>query len=162
MSQIKLIKVLTGILAPLDPDDEDALNRVKIGGVIECEFVNKRNPLFMRKFFALLRVGYDLWEPPELEQSSEVERHIQKYGVPEKQFERYRHDVTIMAGYYDTVFDLQGRFKLVAKSISFGSMDEDEFSRLYSNTIDVILKSIPHGYTVESINTMVERVMDFT
>lgn len=139
-------------MTPADLPTEQALERVKVGGVIRCKYSNMRNPVFHRKFFALLNVGFDLWEPPPIDT---------RYGKPEKDFNHYRKQVTVLAGFYDTVFNLDGTFRLVAKSIRFDRMDEEEFGRVYSNTINVILKNIPDTYSREDINDAVERILLF-
>ena len=54
--------------------------------------------------------------------------------------DRLRKDLIIEAGFYDEWTDLQGVVQREAKSISFGSMKEDEFQDLYSRVIDVIVQ----------------------
>ena len=90
-------------------------------------------PNFTKKWFALLKIGYDNWEPGEINS---------QYGTPEKNFERFRKDVTILAGYYSIVVRLDGTTRVEADSVSFGSMDESQFSELYSKTIDVLLRRV--------------------
>jgi hypothetical protein len=151
-------KVTGSAFVPVGLETEKALERVKMGDVIECEWVLKRNPKFLKKFFALIRVGFDLWEPPAIDQKRGF---TEMYGLPEKNIERYRSDITITAGYYNAVYDLSGKLRLEPKSIAFGNMSEEEFAQLYSAVIDVILRHVPATYTEQDIHAAVERILGF-
>ncbi len=85
--------------------------------------------MFLRKFMALMRLGYDNWEPA-LEET--------KWGIPQKSFTRFRKDITVMAGYYELTVDINGEPKVEAKSIAFESMDEHEFSEVHEAALGVI------------------------
>ena len=87
---------------------------------------------------------------------------VNRWGAPAKSIERYRKDVTILAGYYTSVFDLAGNLRLEAKSISFAQMEEEEFAKLYSDVINVILRHVPETYSQSDINDAVERILGFT
>jgi len=64
MAQLQLIKQSSGILIPATPETSDFLHsKCKLGAVLEAEFRQLRNPAFHRKFFALLNLGFDYWEP---------------------------------------------------------------------------------------------------
>ena len=158
-TKIMLTKVVGGVMIPTDVETEQALERVKVGGVIECEYTNKRNPAFMRKFFALLRVGFDLWEPKDM--GIETLTSL-RFGAPGKNFKKYRADVTIAAGYYESVFNLSGKLQVVPLSIAFGKMEEKDFSKLYSNTIDVVMRHVPDTYKQSDIDEAVIRIMSFS
>jgi len=158
MAKALFTKATGSLFVPVGIESEQALERVKVGDVVECEWVLKRNPKFHKKFFALISVGFDLWEPPLTEHTLAMDR----FGEPQKDIERYRSDVTIMAGYYTSVFDLAGNLRLEAKSISFGSMKEEEFAQLYSKVIDVILRHIPDTYSHNDITDAVDRIIGFT
>ena len=85
-----------------------------------------------------------------------------KYGTPEKNFDRFRKDVAILAGFYDIVIRLDGSTRIEAKSISFSKMDQEEFDRLYQRTIDVFLKHIyGKDMTKEEIDELVEKYLSF-
>ncbi|AIR71454.1 DUF1367 family protein [Dickeya fangzhongdai] len=63
MAQLSLVKSPGGILVPSTPDTREYLNRLAVGAVICCEFKKARNPAFHRKYFSLLGLGFDYWEP---------------------------------------------------------------------------------------------------
>ena len=64
MAQLQLIKQSSGILIPATPETSDILqSKIKLGAVLVAEFKRVRNPAFHRRFFALLNLGFEYWEP---------------------------------------------------------------------------------------------------
>lgn len=64
MAQLQLIKHSSGILIPATPDTSDYLHsKIKLGAVLVADFKRVRNPAFHRRFFALLNLGFEYWEP---------------------------------------------------------------------------------------------------
>ena len=125
------------------------------GELAVIEFVIPRNSKFHRKFFAMLNFAFDAWEP-------ERKRKTYKGRPVAKNFERFRKDVLIMAGFYDQTFDLQGRMTLEAHSISFSNMDDMEFERVYSAVADVILDHVLTGYSGrEELDRVVDQMVGF-
>jgi len=149
---VNLTKVPSGFI-PTDPNTQELWEKLKMGQVIHGDFKKVRNYRFLKKYFALLNIAFDNWEPGEINS---------KYGVPEKNFERFRADVTILAGYFDTTVRLDGSVRVEPKSISFAQMDEEEFEKLYNKTIDVLLKHVyDNGMTAEDVNNLVNHILEF-
>ncbi|CAD5354804.1 protein of unknown function [Enterobacter cancerogenus] len=64
MAQLQLIKQSSGILIPATPETSDLLqSKIKLGAVLVADFKQVRNPAFHRRFFALLNLGFEYWEP---------------------------------------------------------------------------------------------------
>lgn len=62
--ELQLIKQSSGILIPATPETSDILqSKIKLGAVLAAEFRQVRNPAFHRRFFALLNLGFEYWEP---------------------------------------------------------------------------------------------------
>lgn len=62
--ELQLIKQSSGILIPATPETSDILqSKFKLGAVLVAEFRQVRNPAFHRRFFALLNLGFEYWEP---------------------------------------------------------------------------------------------------
>ncbi|MGC6075855.1 DUF1367 family protein [Citrobacter portucalensis] len=62
--ELQLIKQSSGILIPATPETSDILqSKIKLGGVLVAKFRQVRNPAFHRRFFALLNLGFEYWEP---------------------------------------------------------------------------------------------------
>lgn len=141
-----------GLLIPANDETREFISKKKLGTGISGEFKQIRNYRFLKKYMALMNIGFDAFEPAIAEYNGHV---------IEKNFDRFRHDITILAGYYTFTTDINGDPKAIAKSISFGSMSEDEFSELYSKTIDVLLKKVLTNYTNDDIERVIEEVIRF-
>lgn len=137
---------------PASEDDAELLSKVKVGETVKLVLTRPRNIKFHRKFFALMNLAYDYWTPPKHGEGSAL---AEKMNV-ERNFDRFRYDITILAGYYDATYRLNGDVRLEAKSISFGSMSEDDFEKLYSKVIDVIINRVCTQYTEDELRKQVE------
>lgn len=153
MTEIVVTKTTGGALAPADQQAADFIAKLKLGEVVKVKATRMRNPGHHRKYFALLNLAFDAWEPVGKEYKGEQ---------VQKNFEQFRNDVTVLAGYYETAITLKGEVRLSAKSISFGNMGQDEFEKLYSATVDVILERILTKYTRADLDQVIERLMSFT
>jgi hypothetical protein len=61
------------------------------------------------------------------------------------QFNRFRKDLTILAGFYDTVTNIRGEVRAEAKSLAYANMDDEEFSRCFSSLINAAIKHVFAG-----------------
>lgn len=148
---VHMTKLPNGTLAPNDDEAQDYLRKLKVGQGVQVKVTRTRNYRFLRKYFALLHLAFDQWEPEEVQT---------RHGItPEKSFERFRKDVAILAGYYEAAYRLNGDVRIEAKSISFASMSEDEFEELYSKSIDVILRLVLKGMTEDELRRSVEELV---
>ena len=137
-----------GALHPASDVDRELLGKLKTGQPTRVTFTRARNYQFHKKWFSLLNLAFDYWSPPD-------------NFVGEKNFERFRKDVTILAGYYEQTIRLDGSTRTEAKAISFAKMSEDEFEDLYSKTIDVIIKYALTQYTGDELRSVVELVEEY-
>ena len=153
LSHLVLIKTQTG-WANADTETVEFHQKIKLGEAIHADFKRFRNINFHRKLFALLSLSYDYWVPGEVNS---------KYGIPEKNFDRFRKDLIILAGYYHSEIRLDGTVRVTADSISFGNMDEETFSKLYDNILTVIMDRIPTLCDMKrnKIDDLVEKVLTF-
>lgn len=125
-----LRKVQGGTLVADNDEAVEWLQKVKNGDVVSAEVVRPRNYLFHKRYFALLNLGFDAWEPSLPDHN----------GLPAvKNFERFRKDVAIASGFYELTVNIRGEARAEAKSISFASMSEDDFNKLYQQTITMFL-----------------------
>ncbi len=152
MTEALLRKIQGGALIPADDESAEALTRIKAGDMVRVKWSRPRNVKFHRKFFAMLGVGFDAWEPPELAHK----------GLPvQKNFERFRKDVVIAAGFYEPVANLKGEVRAEAHSISFGNMEEDEFEKVYGAVANVLLQKVLRNYTRGDLDRVVEELLRF-
>ena len=136
--EIFLLKHPKGFLYPADELEYEKVKTLKPGVLIRADIARVRNALFHRKFFKLLRVGFEAFEVPE---------GTEYRGMPvQKDFEQFREDVTIAAGFYIVTYRINGDMRIKAKSISFGKMSPEEFERLYSQVADVLLQKVLAQY----------------
>lgn len=152
MTSIVLTKAAGGGLVPIDQQAIDFLAKLKLGAGVTVEIKRHRNPAFHRKYFALLNLAYEAWEPVAATYKGEA------VG---KNFDQFRNDVTVLAGHFEMAVNLRGETRLTAKSISFGSMGQDEFESLYSATVNVILSRILTTYTPEDLDRVIDQVLGF-
>jgi len=141
-----------GLLMPANDETREFISKKKLGAGISGEFKQVRNYNFLKKYMALMNIGFDAFEPSAAEYN----------GHPvEKNFDRFRHDITILAGYFTFTADINGDPKAIAKSISFGNMTEEEFGELYSKTIDVLLRKVLTNYSKDDLDSVVEQIVRF-
>lgn len=157
MAELVMIRQPGGALVPATDEDAEALRKIKAGAAVRVDVKQIRNYKFLQKWFTLAKYAFDLW----------VERVPPKEykGRPVKpSFDRFRKDLIILAGHYDATFNAKGEIRLEAKSISFASMGEDEFEKLYSDTIDVVLQKILTGtkLTEDQLRNHVEAVLAYS
>lgn len=155
-------KLLFGCFRGLNDDEDRAwrrfwnhLKRLEAGEISLLDMVFPRNPKFHRRFFALLDVGFDAWEPNR-------KRKTYKGRPMEKNREQFREDITILSGHYEQTFDLRGRMVIRAKSIKFASMDDIQFERLYQDVITVLLREVCIHYKDRAeLDETVDRILGF-
>lgn len=146
-------------LVPACEESKDWLAKKKLGATIMVEPREMRNGAFFRRWWALVKLGYDYW--------SECAQTVQYKGenvLPE--FERFRKDVTILAGHYHPVVNVKGEVRIEADSLKWASMDEDTFGKLYDKTIQVLIQRVFNGeitkaWTEEELRSVVDQVLEF-
>lgn len=147
-----LQKLPGGLFRIDDEEGADRLKNIAVGKIVAVEWKEPRNYQFHKKLFAMLRVGFDAWEPPEVTHNN----------LPvEKNFDRFRRDCIIAAGYYDIVVNFKGEPRAEAKSISFGAMSEEEFGKLYNAVAELLLRHILRGYTRDDLDAVVAEMQGF-
>lgn len=129
-------------LKPVDELSTQEMMELKSSQVYRCELKQPRNYEFHKKFFALLNFAFEHWD---------CQPTINRYGQVEKNFDQFREDITIKAGYYEQHWRLDGTFRVVAKSISFANMGEVEFSKLYKSACNVVIKHVLANYTLDDL-----------
>ena len=126
-------------LVPLTDEDYDEKRKLQIGTIYSAEIRIPRNYKFHKKFFALLNAAWAYL--PERTQN----------GF--RSIDGFRQYLTVAAGYYTTYYSpKQKEFVEIPKSISFGSMSEDEFQELYEGIYRVIFRIIGKYVSEEEFN----------
>lgn len=134
--KISLIKSLDNTFKIAFPEGYDTAKKIKLNVPYEFEFKNARNPKYHAKFFALLNL---------------VVENTEKF----KDVNHLRMILAIECGWYeDLINPLSGEVTIVPKSISFSSMGQDEFSELYSKSLDYCCKvlGVEKSEIIDEIN----------
>jgi len=146
-----------GKLVALDNDSQQAINKITEPTVLTAK--KMRSYRYHKKFFQLLNIAYQYWQPVYnndfhnksenfVKQAGLTPEQINLFKVvykkelkrlePKKNFEQFRKDLTILAGFSETVYRLDNSPRVNAKSISFDKMSHEEFHKLYAKVKDVI------------------------
>ena len=152
MKELVLTKAPGGALIPVDPQAAEFIAKLKVGQGVTAAIKRHRNPAFHRKFFALLNLAYDAWEPTVA---------TYKGQVVGKNFDQFRNDILCVAGHFEMAVNLRGETRVTAKSISFANMGQDEFETVYNSVANVILQRILTNYTRDDLDAVIDRLMSF-
>ncbi len=151
-------KSATGLIAACE-EAADWLRKKKLGATLLVEPREMRNGAYFRRWWALVKFSFDHW--------SESVQTIEYNGQPVlPDFERFRKDVTISAGFYRAVVNLKGELRIEPESLKWSSMSEERFDQLYSATIQVMLKRVFNGeicktWTESELRAVVDQVLEF-
>ena len=119
--KVTVIKTLGG-LKPYDTNAENVFKKIKLNEAIMIDITIPRNIDFHRKFFTLIRLVF------------ENQEHY-------KNKDELRADLTIESGYFTTYINkFTGEEIKKAKSISFANMDDLEFSNLYNDFLNTVVR----------------------
>lgn len=153
---LTIIKTASGLFAPYGEESQAAVASVKTGQLLQGKFTRMRNYEFHKKWWALMQLGFDVWS-----ESGHGQQHNGELILPN--LDRFRKDITILAGYYEQSVRLDGTIRTEAKSVGFGAMDQIEFEALYSQCLNVILTRCfkPGAMTEETLRARVEEVLRF-
>lgn len=133
MTACFLQRTMNGTLAPADADTAAYLSTLRLGQGLHGEFKRARDLTKHRRMFALFNFAFDMWDAPSIEFKGEPVA---------KNLDRFRKDVTILAGYYTAVTNLRGEVRLEAKSLAFHNMSQDEFDATYKAVLGVVWERI--------------------
>lgn len=157
MAEILMTKSPLGSLVPADEDAQEFLRKIKAGSTVRAKVVRPRNLERHRKYFALIGMLFDIWTETMPQGQTFRGRPI----MPNK--DRFRRDLIILTGRFDATYAANGEVRVEAHSISFSSMSQDEFEKLYSDTIQVALDKVldQPGLTEEKVREYVDKVLAF-
>lgn len=132
-------------LVPLGDDDYDEKKKLKLGQTYSVEVKVARNVDFHRKYFALISYAWEFLN------EQETAAFVTKEG--------FRKSIEVAAGHYEPQYNLVTQsYDHVPKSISFGKMDNAEFSDLYQRVKDVIFSIIGDRVTQDQFERL---LLDF-
>jgi len=89
-----------------------------------------RNPQFHKKVFAFFKFCFDHWAS---------DRELMNEAG---QFDVFRKHLTVLAGYYDSFHGIKGDVRIEAKSLSYASMNPEDFKNCYTALINAAVRHI--------------------
>lgn len=139
---IEMLKTAGGVFVPADEMYLPALQKFSNGEQYQVEIRQARNPAFHRKVFAFFKFCFEHWSADKTEW---------QYFDERKQFDTFRKNLTVLAGYKVASYTIDGRMRVEAQSLSYGNMEQDEFERCYSALINAAMQNIFKGCNDERI-----------
>jgi hypothetical protein len=143
MTDVILMKVGGGMLAPADERSKEVVAKWKLGEGVRAVVRRMRNLGHHRKFFALVSV---------VAENSDIFNNTNKALVA----------VKIAAGHVEWVTNpVTNQFIPIPKSISFANMPQDEFNLFYDHAITAVLEQLLRTMDRISIDRAVDAVLGF-
>ena len=126
------------MLVPASELESERMVRIKTGLIYEIDIKGgeKRNRGYHGKVFSFMSFCFQYW----CGNKTDV-----KFQCESAQFDYFRKQLTIQAGYYDYVTDLAGNTTIHARSLSYDSMEQEEFERFGSSIINAAIAIIFQG-----------------
>lgn len=149
---IALVKVqFRGMSALVGATDEDVekINQLSMDETFTTEVRKMRNSKYHRKYFALLQALLDNM-PDDVKERRNVNT-----------IEGLLIDLKLLLGHYELRVTQEGNAVFIPKSISFAAMDQLEFQKFYSRTIDIALQYYLIGSDNDAIERMVGAIIGF-
>lgn len=138
---IPMMKNAGGVFCPADEMYLPDLQSFKNGEIYEIELKRTRNPAFHRKVFAFFKFCFNHWAADKTEWKHFDER---------KQFDIFRKHLTVLAGFYESTYNIKGDLRIEAQSLSYGNMEQAEFESCYKALISAAIKHIFNDTTDEN------------
>lgn len=107
-----------------------ALQKLKYGAFYSCDIKMNHNYRLHQKVFGFFGFCTNYYY-------GDMFAYKNKYAV-----DYVRGEVTIAAGYHEQVFNRNGDFKLVPRSISYASMSDEDKQDFYKNITDAALRMV--------------------
>ena len=142
--EIQMMKQPGGLLLPAFDTEAERLERFKTGFIYPVEIKQSRNPGFHGKVFSFLQFCFEHWS---------ADKTDARFKTSAAQFDTFRKNLTVLAGYKDVTFTIDGRLRVEARSLAFNNMEQPEFEECYSALINA---AIAHVFG----NTKDQKILD--
>lgn len=138
---MKITATKTPVGLEPNPEHYEDFDSLTDGEEYIIEIKKQRNILFHRKYFALIDYAY---------------KNQSKYFNKAD----FLVEIKLLSGHYEEHITLKGNIIYTPKSISFDKMDNIEFEKFYSKTIDIIISKFIDA-PEDEIRERIERVLCF-
>jgi len=157
--ELMLLKTAGCSLVPADVQAQESINRLTTGQGVSAVIRRARNILFHRKMFCLFKLAFDAWS--DTPDAGDMDYKGMKV---ERDFDRFRRDMTILAGFYRPVYNVRGDVRLEAESLSFAAMSTERFGEVYHGVLRVVWKNVLHSArykSPEDVDRVVNALLEF-
>ena len=128
--KLNLLNTAFGLI-PCYDDDFDEKKRLKEGEYYMADITTVRNPKLHRKYFALINLAWDY--VPGIQQEF-------LYNNDKKVF---RKTIEVAAGHCEVIYNIKlETFTHIPVSISYGTLDNLAFEKLYNSVLDVLYATV--------------------
>ena len=127
------MKMPGGVLIPAFDTEEERLQKFRNNLIYPIQITQSRNPDFHGKVFAFLQFCFEHWS---------ADKTDIRFKANAAQFETFRRNLVVLAGYKDITFTVDGRLRVEAKSLAYSAMEQTEFEECYSALINAALVHI--------------------
>lgn len=157
-SDLLFVKSTTGMV-PANDEAHDWLRKKRLGASLLVDAKEMRNGAFFRKYMALLQMSYEYWAD-----NAKTLEFKGKQVMPN--FDRFRKDIIITAGFYYPVVNLKGEVRIEHESLKWASMTEERFTELYDRTITALIQQVFNGkicqaWTEAELRSVVAQIESF-
>jgi len=128
--KINVIKLPGGVLIPANDMEEEKLKKFKNHEMFQIAIKNERNWKFHKKVIMFFLFCFEYWVSNN------------KYTDESTDFDEFRYELTILAGFKKVIWKIDGSFECKAKSISYAKMQQEEFESLYSALIQAAMDTL--------------------
>jgi hypothetical protein len=152
---IILLRTNIGFI-PASEQDAEKIRRVKLGSAVRVKMRHQRNYKLLQKTMLLMQCAYE---------------HFCEYGLTDLEykgekvtpsFDRFRKDLTILAGHYTATYNIRGEVRLEANSLSYAECSEEDAVKIYNDVLSAAVKNVYKYSTSEhNLKTMVEQLSAF-
>lgn len=140
--KLEMAKSAGGVLSPVNEEEAEKLKRFRNGEQYQVEIKLTRNSGHHRKMFAFFNFCFEHWC---------ADRAGFGFMDREAQFNTFRNHLTVLAGFYEQTYKIDGSVRIEAKSLAFANMPQDVFESCYSAIINAAIKHVFAGTTDERI-----------
>lgn len=145
-----------GSFIPATEEEAEKLKMIKAGEGIRVKVTKVRNYRFLQKTMVLFGVAYDYFCEHGVGQLTYKGQEV----TPSK--ERFRKDLTILAGHYKPTFDIRGNLRLEASSLSFANCSEEKANAIFQSVITAALANVYKGSMTErELQDWVDKLLRF-
>lgn len=131
--KIEVIKEPGGIFRAASDLEYEKTTKFKTGDMCTVEIKLSRNPKFHAKVFAFFNFCFEYWKGDN------------EFQCEHKQYDMFRKHLTVLAGFYESFYKIDGSTRVEAKSLAYGAMNQEEFEQCYNALIRAALKHIFKG-----------------